>query len=199
MTRRPRADTAGGADAAARLAAVALAIAVTDPPQWVVSGIPRWLLAIAMVTAALWAAPPVVRRPAGATARLVGRAGRHRNTLFAVGCTAVAATGDPRPWPAGVDAALLLAYLLAVDAAAAGPVGARQLRRCKVPFAAAGASAITLLGAFAPVATGALWGRAVAAAAVAFAGLAVGAALWVRRDRGSRATGANRARGGRRD
>ena len=68
----------------------------------------------------------------------------------------------------------------AVDALAAGPVGIRQLRHGMAPLCAAAAVAMVLLAAQAPVNSGAVWGRIVAALAVAAAATAAGAALWMR-------------------
>jgi hypothetical protein len=126
----------------------------------------------------------VVRRPAAATVQWTGRLIRHRNTVFAVACTVLAAFSDPAVWLTVVDAALLLAYLVAVDALAAGPIGVSQLRRGTPPLAAAAASAIALLGAQAPVNSGAVWGRIIAALAVAAAASAAAAALWLRQTHG---------------
>lgn len=196
MTRVPGAGPDAGGwlspAGAVRLIGVALAVAVTDPPHWAAQTAAGRALALATVLAALWAAPAVVRRPAGVARHLAGRLARHRNTLFAAGCTAVAAAGHPAPWLMGVDCALLPAYLLALDSVAAGPVGVRQLRRARVPLAAAGAGAVTLVAALAPVGGAGAWGRIAAAVAVALAGLAAGAALWARGGRPPREAGADR-------
>ncbi len=169
------------------LLGVALVLAVADPTKLGTRGPVGWLFAAAAVVAAIWAAPVVSRRPTATSVRLVSQMTRHRNTVFAVGCTVVAGLSDPPVWLMAVDAALLLAYLLAVDALAAGPIGIRQLRQGTAPLCAAAAIAIVLLAAQAPVNQGAVWGRIVAALAVAAAASAAGAALWIRQT-GTRAS-----------
>jgi len=160
---------------------LALAIAAIDPASWPrMSGAVLAFLVIAALLFALWAAPAVVQRPVAYTNTWTAKAFRHRNTVFAATCTAVAGLGDPPVWLMAVDAALLPAYLLAVDALAAGPVGARQLRGIRTPAAAAAASAAVLIVARAPVDGGAVWGRIVAALCVAAAASAAGLALWER-------------------
>jgi hypothetical protein len=165
------------------LLGVALALAAVNPAHSASRGPAGWLLIVAAVAAAIWAAPAVTRRPASDSIQWISRLIRHRNTTFAVACTVLAASSDPATWLMTVDTALLLAYLLAVDAFAAGPIGAGQLRDGIAPLAAAAASAVVLLGAQAPVNPGAVWGRIVAALAVAAAASAAGAALWSRQTR----------------
>jgi hypothetical protein len=167
-------------DNAALLLGVALVLAVTDPTRLAGRGPIGWLAAACGVVAAIWAAPVVARRPAVDSVRPINLLARHRNTAFAVGCTVAAGFSDPPVWLMAVDAGLLLAYLLVVDALAAGPVGARQLARGTAPLAALAAIVIVLLAARAPVSSGAVWGRIVAAIAVAVAAVAAGAALWIR-------------------
>lgn len=159
---------------------LALALAATDPAKIAHRDPVGWLLTVAVLVGAIWAAPVVAQRPSTTAAHWVGQLVRHRNTVFAVSCVIIAGFGNPAVWQMIVDAALLLAYLLIVDALAAGPIGIRQLRRGVAPAAAAGASAVALLAAHAPVDSGAVWGRVVAAVAVVAAALAAGAALWVR-------------------
>jgi hypothetical protein len=165
------------------LLGVGLALAAANPAGLASRGPTGWLLMIAAVAAAVWAAPAVAQRPAVATIQWISRLLRHRNTAFAVACTILAAFSEPAVWLMVVDAALLLAYLLAVDALTAGPIGVGQLRRRVPPLTAAAASAVALLGAQAPVNPGAVWGRIVAALAVAAAAVAAGAALWLRQTR----------------
>lgn len=165
---------------AALILGLALALAVTDPTKIANRDPVGWLLDVAVLVGAIWAAPVIAQRPASTTVHWTGQLARHRNTVFAVSCVIIAGFGNPPVWQMIVDAALLLAYLLTVDALAAGPIGIRQLRRGIAPAAAAVASAVALLAAHAPVDTGAVWGRAVAAVAIAAAALAAGAALWIR-------------------
>lgn len=166
------------------LLGIALVLAVVDPTKLGTRGPVGWLLVAVALVAAIWAAPVVSRRPTARSVHLANQLARHRNTAFAVGCTIVAGFGDPPVWLMIVDATLLLAYLLAVDALAAGPIGMRQLRQGVAPLSAAGAVAIVLLAAQAPVNSGAVWGRIVAALAVAVAGVAAGAALWIKQTSG---------------
>ncbi|MBS2964073.1 hypothetical protein KGA66_13530 [Actinocrinis puniceicyclus] len=162
------------------LLGVALVSAVADPTRLAGRGPAGWLCFAAAVVAAIWAAPAVARRPIVASARLGSRLVRHRNSAFAVGCTIVAGFSDPPVWLTALDAVLLSAYLLAVDAVAAGPVGVRQLRDRTAALAAPAAIAVVLLAARSPVHSGAVWGRIVAALALAAAAAAAGAALWIR-------------------
>lgn len=159
---------------------VALALTATDPAELAQRGPVYWLLTIAVMVAAIWAAPIVAQRPAIAAVHWNTQLARHRNTVFAVGCTVIAGLNDPPAWLIVVAAALLMTYLLAVDTLAAGPIGIRQLRHGVAPLAATAATAVTLLGAAAPVNSGAAWGRIVAAVAVTAAALATSAALWIR-------------------
>jgi hypothetical protein len=163
------------------LLGVALAMAATDPTRLAVHGPVGWLLTAFAAVAAIWAAPAVAQRPTIGSTHWAAQLARHRNSVFAVGCVIIAGFGNPPAWLTAVDAALLLAYLLTVDAFAAGPVGIGLLRHRVAPLAAAAATVVVLLAAEAPVNTGAVWGRIVAAAAVALAALAAGAALWIRR------------------
>ncbi len=161
---------------------LALALAATDPVRLTEHNPVGWLVTVPVLVGAIWGAQVVAKRPATESVRWTTgtRIARHRNTIFAVACTLVAGSGDPPVWLMAVDAALLLAYLLAVDALAAGPIGIRQLRRPIAPAAAALASAITLVGARAPINSGTIWGRIIAVVAVAAAALAASAALWMR-------------------
>jgi hypothetical protein len=163
------------------LIGLALALAATNPAAWhTMTGAVLVVVPAFALLLALWAAPVVARRPVTSSSTLTAKTIRHRNTLFAAVCVIVAGLGDPPVWLMAADAALLLAYLLAVDALAAGPVGARQLRSVRIPLAAAGASAAVLVVAEAPISGGAIWGRIVAALAVTAAAAAAGLALWSR-------------------
>jgi hypothetical protein len=167
------------------LLGAASALAAANPVFQVARGPVGWLVLLVVMAAAVWASPIVAQRPTSSAVRLLTQLVRHRNTAFAVGCVVLAALTDPPVWLAVVDTALLIGYLLAVDAFAAGPIGADQARGGTVPLTAAAASAIVLVAAEVPVDSGAVWGRVVAALAVAAAATAAGAALWLRRS-GSR-------------
>lgn len=187
-TRRTGAGRTAGREllSAPAVIGLALAIAAVNPTAWPrMSATVLAFLVILALLLALWGAPAVIQRPVMYANAWTAKASRHRNTIFAAACTAIAGLGDPPAWLMAVDAALLLAYLLAVDALAAGPVGARQLRGVRAPAAAAAASAAVLLVAEAPVDGGAVWGRIVAALCVAAAACAAGLALWERARRNS--------------
>ncbi|MCZ4120651.1 hypothetical protein [Streptomyces sp. H39-S7] len=161
---------------------VALALAACDP-HLTGSVTPGDVVPpLAAVALAWWAAPPLVRRPVQYSARKAALLSQHRNTVFAVGCVVLAAFSTPPVWLASCVAALLLTYLLIVDACAAGPAGIRQLRARHVPLTAYGASALVLFAAFAP-SDGSAWGPVVAAAALIAVAYAVGTALWPREPR----------------
>jgi hypothetical protein len=164
-----------------RLLGGALAVAATDPPHW--SGDPALIIArlLGVALAVVWAAAPVAARPVTTSHRLPVVLSRHRNSLFVIAAVLVAALGNPPVWLSAVDCALVLAYLVLLDAATAGPVGGRQLRRAGTLLSAAAASAVVLLCAQVPVGSGSGWGRIIAALAVAAAACAVGAVLWLRR------------------
>lgn len=163
---------------------VALALAACDPAVTSSPTMGDVLTPLAAVVLAWWAAPPLVRRPVQYSARKAALLSQHRNTVFAVGCVVLAAFSAPPVWLASCITALLLTYLLIVDACAAGPAGIRQLRSHHIPLTAYGASGLVLFAAFAP-SDGSAWGPAVAAAAVCAAAYAVGTALWPRRPRRS--------------
>lgn len=110
-----------------RLFGAALAVAVADPPNGFM-GTSSPLMAVLLAIFAGWAAAPVVRRPVLTAHRWFNQLVRHKNTVFAGTCTVVAAAGRPALWLMIADAALLLGYLLALDAATAGPIGDRQFR-----------------------------------------------------------------------
>ena len=89
----------------------------------------------------------------------------------------LAAADTPPDWLAACDAAVLLSYLLCVDAVAAGPPGARLIRRPSTLLAAYAATALVLAAAFLPTTSAGSWSRLVAALALAGAGIAVVAAM----------------------
>ncbi|MDF9815117.1 hypothetical protein [Streptomyces sp. SPB162] len=140
---------------------IALALAACDPAVTASPTPGHVLPPLAAVALAWWAAPPLVRRPVRYSARKAVLLSQHRNTVFAVSCVVLAAFSTPPVWLASCVAALLLTYLLIVDACAAGPAGLRQLRSRHIPLTAYGASALVLFAAFAP-SDGSSWGPAVA-------------------------------------
>ena len=111
-----------------RIFGPALALAAANPLSWTASSGPEELFTLILAAFGLWAAAPVVARPLLASRHWYKVVSRHRNTVFAAACTLTAAVGHPPIWLMAADAALLLGYLLALDAVAAGPVGLRQLR-----------------------------------------------------------------------
>jgi hypothetical protein len=175
-------DAAGtvGTAGVYRLLGGALALAATDPTRWTADAVPVLTRLVCVLLATLWAAAPPARRPVTSSHRLPVLVSRHRNTLFVIVATAVAALGNPPVWLAAVDCALLLAYLALVDAAACGPVGVRQLRRTGTTLSAAAATAAVLVCAQAPVGSASPWGRVIAALGITAAAACVGAVLWLR-------------------
>jgi hypothetical protein len=173
---------------AARGLGTALALAAADPAGLVhagyllVSSIVRLILFAVMALVAWFAATPVVARPVTGDPRWASKVSRHRNTVLAVGFLVAVAIGSPATWMMFCDAALLLAYLLFVDAAAGGPPGAAQLRDWPLLVAAVAAQSLVLVGALISVATADSWARATAAVLVLAVG--VGVTLSVRRRRG---------------
>jgi hypothetical protein len=127
-----------------RIFGPALALAAADPTEWSSTFGSRQLWAIALVVLGVWAAAPVVGRPVLTSHHWYKVLARHRNTLFAALCAVTAAAGKPPIWLTAADAALLLGYLLAVDACAAGPIGVRQLRMYWPATVAAGGTAAVL-------------------------------------------------------
>lgn len=125
-----------------RLFGVALAVAVSDPPHGALgSASPQ--VTVILVLFAVWAAAPVVRRPVLTSHRWINLFARHRNTVFVSACTLAAASSLPPVWLMITDAALVLGYLLALDAVTAGPVGVRQLKSgWPVGLAAAGTALV---------------------------------------------------------
>ncbi|MGK4585827.1 hypothetical protein [Kitasatospora sp. HPMI-4] len=157
----------------------ALAVAAAAPVALRQGPVVAVLVPAGAALAAWWASQAVVQRPVAYAFTWRARLVRHRNTAFAVACVLLAALSGPPLWAAACVAALLLGYLLCVDAAA-GPAGLRQLRSRSVPAAACAASALVLLASYVSVAASG-WGRIIAALAVACSAVAVGLALWSRR------------------
>ncbi|SEM08923.1 hypothetical protein [Streptacidiphilus jiangxiensis] len=173
---------------AARGLGLAMALAAADPVNLVHAGAPleagivRIVLLALMALAAWFTAAPVVARPVTGDHRWASALSRHRNTVLAVGFVVAVALGDPPVWMMTCDAGLLLAYLLFVDGAAAGPPGAAQLRDWPAVVAAVAATGLVLAGATVSVATADSWARATAGLLVL--AVATGVALTVRRSRG---------------
>ena len=127
-----------------RLFGPALALAASNPSDWSTTFGLAQKIALALAAVGLWAAAPVVSRPVLGTHRWPAILARHRNTLFAGACVVIAATGQPPVWLTTADAALVLGYLLALDAVSAGPIGIRQLRLAWPVAVAAGGTAVVL-------------------------------------------------------
>ncbi|MFC1413056.1 hypothetical protein ACEZCY_09080 [Streptacidiphilus sp. N1-12] len=170
-----------GVDQLARYLGCLVALLVTDPTAWAGRPTVDLVLPLAAGLAAWFAATPLTARPVALGFRWRNRLSRHRNTAFAVMCVVLAAFNPPPGWLAACDTALLLTYLLCVDALAAGPPAARLLRRPLVLLCAYGASAVALTAALLPVAPTGPWARLLAALALAGAAAAVIAALTPRR------------------
>lgn len=184
-----------------RLFGAALAVAASDPPHGAFGTVPVLLLAFAGF--GLWAAAPVVGRPVLTSYRWYSQLSRHRNTVFASACVLVAALATPPVWLMAADCALLLGYLLALDALTGGPIGLRQLRLgWPGGLAAAGTAVVLALTRLAPAHPGstlAASGRWIAAAGTALAGLALALAVLPPRPRTAQppTATADRSTGGR--
>ncbi|MER5641281.1 hypothetical protein ABT095_30590 [Kitasatospora sp. NPDC002227] len=163
----------------ARAVALALALAAADPSLFVRTPRLALLFAVPALAAAWWAGPVLVRRPVQHSARLADRLAHHRNTVFAAGSVVLTALTTPPGWDVACVAALLLGYLLLVDAVAAGPAGQRQWRSRPVVGSAYAASGLVLAAGLAPLG-GVVWGPVLAALAVAGAAGVAGLALWAR-------------------
>ena len=164
-----------------RLLGCLIAVAVSDPTAWFGGSALRLLLPLCALAVAYVAAAPLSARPTGGDFRWRIQLLRHRNTAFVLGSVLVAAVNRPPGWLAAVDTALLLGYLLLLDAVVSGPPGLRLLRRPAVLLAAVGASALVLAGALLPVHGGGAWARLLAALALIAAVATAAAVLWLRR------------------
>ena len=171
------ADAARSQGAFVRLLGLAVALLVTDPTGWVSRSLPGLALTLAVAVVGWFAATPLTARPIALGFTWRARLTRHRNTAFAVLCVLVAAVHRPPDWLAACDAALLLSYLLLLDAVAAGPPAARLLRRPLALGCAYGSSGVVLAAALVPVAPTGPWVRLLAAVALAGAAAAVLTAL----------------------
>jgi hypothetical protein len=168
-----------------------LALAAANPSGWTSAFGTAQLYAYCLAAFGLWAAVPVVRRPVLASQHWHRLLARHRNTLFAAACALTAAAGRPPVWLMAADAALLLGYLLALDALAAGPIGIRQLRLGWPVGAAAGGTALVLALTQMPLTSSsgslAASGRWLAGVGAGLAGLALALAFLPARREPSRA------------
>ncbi|WP_280669315.1 MULTISPECIES: hypothetical protein [unclassified Kitasatospora] len=168
--------TTAGRNLLPRCLGLVLAVAACapgGPAGWTVG---HAVLALVVAPFGWWAGPPVTGRPVRRSARLLPRIARHRNTLLAVGAVLLAALNAPSAWLAGAFTALLLGYLLYVDARTHG-------RRPTGPLpalAAYGAATAVLLAAVLPTGTSS-WARLPAVLGVGLATLALGSALWSHR------------------
>jgi hypothetical protein len=129
-----------------------------DPPHWPHTPCPQWFFGALAASLGFWAAAPIVDRPVLDSHTRYRRALRHRNTLLAGAAAFLAAFQSPPVWLMAVEVLLLLAYLTAVDAAAA-PARPPRVQLVQALWAGAG-SAVVLLSAVAPI-TGGSWGRLV--------------------------------------
>ena len=163
-----------------RLLGALLGLAVSDPVGWFSDFPGRLLLPLGALLGALAAAGPMAARPVVRDARWRRQLGRHRNTLFTAGCVLLAALLPPPGWLAACDVALLLSYLLLLDASVGGPPAARLLRRPLALLSVYAGCAVVLAAALVPVAATGAWARLVAALAIAASGAGVLAALRLR-------------------
>ncbi|MFE9425031.1 hypothetical protein ACFYNO_18880 [Kitasatospora sp. NPDC006697] len=126
------------------LGAVLLLAAVN--PAAPAGGLARQLLALVAAAFGWWAAPPLSARPVAPTARLATRLVRHRNTVLATATVLLAAIGRPPVWLAAAVTALLLGYLLHVDAGSHASLPPTPTAR----LAACAAAAVVLAAALVP-------------------------------------------------
>ncbi len=161
-----RAPRRGGVTAAAAIEALPfrvlgalLLLGSLDPPHWPDTPCAQWFLGALAACLGLWAGAPIMDRPVLDSHTWRFRVRRHRNTLLAAAAALLAAFQSPPVWLMAAEAALLLGYLVVLDAGTAPPRPPRvQLRQAL--WAAAG-SALVLLSAVAPI-TGGSWGRLIA-------------------------------------
>ncbi|MFI0942634.1 hypothetical protein [Streptomyces sp. NPDC021020] len=168
--------TPGAHRLTARVLGAALAVAACNPPRTVTGPRIGWLLVVAAVAVAWWAAPMVDTRPVLSSMRWKDVAVHRRNTLLPAGAVLLAAVTAPAVWLAACVVGLLAAYLLVTDAwtmSASAPPGTDRLRPAA---AAAAACAVTFAAAQAPLADTS-WARLPAALAVAATTTCVALAL----------------------
>ncbi|HWG27083.1 hypothetical protein [Actinospica sp.] len=146
-----------------RILGALLLVGALDPARWPDYLSPQWFLGGAALVVGLWAAAPIVDRPEMRSHRLRHQLLRYRNTLLVAAAALLAAFQGPPVWLTAVEPALLLTYLMFVDAGTApGRPAGQQLSHAGYAYAA---SALVLLAALAPVSGGG-WGRIVAGIAV---------------------------------
>ncbi|MEZ0093787.1 hypothetical protein [Streptacidiphilus sp. EB129] len=176
-----------------RLLGCVLALLATDPTAWASRPPIDLLLPLLAAAGGFFGAAPVLARPVISGFRLRNRIARHRATVFAVGCVVLLTLHRPPDWLAGCEVVLLLTYLVSVDAAAAGPPGARTARRPWALLAAYASALLVFAAALLPVTDSGAWARLAAAVAVVASGAATAAVLRpTRADRPNRADGAGR-------
>ncbi|WP_101383450.1 MULTISPECIES: hypothetical protein [Kitasatospora] len=119
-----------------------------------------------------WAAPPLTTRPTAPSARLHLQLARHRNTVLATAAVLLAALTQPSAWLAAAITALLLGYLLHIDAHSHAHLPTSP----GAALSACAASALVLAAALTPAQTSDA-ARLLAALGLAAAAGAVGLAL----------------------
>jgi hypothetical protein len=146
-----------------RILGALLLVGAVDPARWPAYLSPQWFFGGVALLAGFWAGSPVIDRPEARSHRLRHQLERYRNTLLATAAVLLAAFQSPPVWLMAVELALLLTFLVLVDAGTApGRPAGQQLNHAGYAY---GASALVLLAALAPV-SGGSWGRIVAGVAV---------------------------------
>ncbi|MGW0817978.1 hypothetical protein ACWD00_32980 [Streptomyces viridiviolaceus] len=144
----------------------AAAVVMAWRPWATVSGVPAAVGLGCAVVFAVWAAPPLDRRPTLESARWSYRLLRYRTTVLAGGVVVIAAFGEPAWWEGACVVGLLVAYLVTSET---WPWrwGRGAARVCAEAIAACAGAGVVLAAAAVPATgPGAGMGRVIAAAVV---------------------------------
>ncbi|MBD0421809.1 hypothetical protein H0H10_22075 [Streptomyces sp. TRM S81-3] len=142
------------------------AVVLAWRPWATMSGVPASVGLGCAVVFALWAAPPLDRRPTLESARWSYLVPRYRTTVLAGGVVVIAAFGEPAWWERACVAGLLVAYLVTSET---WPWrwGRGAARVCAEAIAAGAGAGVVLAAAAVPVTgPGAGMGRVIAAGVV---------------------------------
>ncbi|MEV5545889.1 hypothetical protein AB0L35_07070 [Streptomyces sp. NPDC052309] len=144
----------------------AVAVVLAWRPWATMSGVPASVGLGCAVVFALWAAPPLDRRPTLESARWSYLVPRYRTTVLAGGVVVIAAFGEPAWWERACVVGLLVAYLVTSET---WPWrwGRGAARVCAEAIAAGAGAGVVLAAAAVPVTgPGAGMGRVIAAGVV---------------------------------
>ncbi|HTJ68400.1 MAG TPA: hypothetical protein VL551_12780 [Actinospica sp.] len=146
-----------------RILGALLLVGALDPARWPDHLSPQWFSGALALAVGFLVGAPIVDRPEMRSHRLRHQLLRYRNTLLAAAAVLIAAFQSPPAWLMAVELALLLTYLMLVDAGTA-PARPADQQLNHAAYAYAG-SALVLVAALVPV-NGGGWGRIVAGIAV---------------------------------